>query len=102
MPATAAGAVPARAGCGESVSPTTSGAAAHWDILCSAGKITVTGWVSDTSADGQCAAVKVHWADNSWSYSERACPEGTSHNFSLSGYGSIADVYLYEFDVAGG
>ncbi|MFN2494322.1 MAG: hypothetical protein ABR608_00205 [Pseudonocardiaceae bacterium] len=84
-------------GCGDTRNVYTSGAEAHWTINCGAGQVSVTGWVKDTDADGQCAQVYAHFpANNSWKYSAKACPKGTVKEFTLTGPGSSADVYLRE------
>lgn len=88
-----------RGGCGEIRNPKTSGARAHWELSCRGGRITVSGWVQDTDADGQCARVKAVFASGTTEFSERACPKNVKKYFNWSHPGAIADVYLYEFDV---
>lgn len=97
-PASAAGDRPA-GGCGQSYNPTIPGGEAHWDLSCGGGMITVSGWVRDTDADGQCAAVKATFAGGQTEVSRRACPEGDRQTFSWTHPGAIADVYLYAFGV---
>ena len=84
-------------GCGETRDVRTSGAEAHWTINCGAGRVSVDGWVKDTDADGQCAQVYAYFpADGSTKYSAKACPEGDVKEFTLTGPGSSANVYLRE------
>jgi hypothetical protein len=87
------------ASCGTIANPTVPGAKAHWELQCDGGKITVTGWVQDTSADGKCAKVKAVFASGTTEYSNAACPKNDKDGFTWSHPGSIADVYLYTYDV---
>ncbi|MFD0557163.1 hypothetical protein FB566_2419 [Stackebrandtia endophytica] len=80
--------------CGESRDAVIAGGEAYWTAACSGATMTVTGWVRDTAADGMCARVKA-LLGGTWKYSERACPSGTTKNFTLSGTESDAEVYLY-------
>src|SRR5437868_13169958 len=89
----------ARGGCGEVRNPSISGARAHWELSCRNGEITVSGWVEDTSSNGRCAKVKAKFASGNTEYSNAACPKNDRENFRWSHPGSIADVYLYEYDV---
>ncbi|MBZ6104300.1 hypothetical protein ACH4NO_12120 [Streptomyces olivaceus] len=92
----------AAAACGASLSVKTAGASAAWDVACDAGHIHVVGWVKDTDNDGQCARVRVEYADGDKWYSPRACPEGTKVGFASpwsSTKSQIINAYLYEFDV---
>jgi hypothetical protein len=92
----------AAAGCGATLSPKTAGAAASWEVDCDAGHIHVVGWLKDTDNDGQCARVRVEYANGDVWYSARACPEGTKVNFSSpwsATKSQIINAYLYEFDV---
>ncbi|GAA3037645.1 hypothetical protein [Streptosporangium longisporum] len=86
-------------GCGQIRNVTTSGARAHWELSCDSGLITVSGWLQDTDADGQCAKVKAVFASGTTEFSSPACPDGVKKHFSWSHPGAIADVYLYEYDV---
>lgn len=80
--------------CGGIYNPSTSGGHAHWQLSCSGGRITMSGYVVDDKADGLCAAVKGVFGDATH-YSSRACPKGTRKDFSWSGPGSVADGYLF-------
>ncbi|WP_329033927.1 hypothetical protein OHT61_00310 [Streptomyces sp. NBC_00178] len=92
----------AAAACGASLSAQTAGASAAWDVACDAGHIRVVGWVKDTDNDGQCARVRVEYANGDKWYSPRACPKGTKVSFGSpwsSTKSQIINAYLYEFDV---
>ena len=80
--------------CGDTMDPDVTGGLAHWEASCSSGNITVSGWVKDTKEDGKCARVKA-FIDGKWNYSNSACPEGETENFSFTGPGRSANVYLY-------
>ncbi|GAA0299422.1 hypothetical protein GCM10010302_42490 [Streptomyces polychromogenes] len=84
--------------CGTTNAAYTSGAEAHWTIQCSGGNVSVTGWVKDTDADGQCAQVYAYFPyTGNWKYSARACPKGDVKEFTLTDQGSTgANVYLRE------
>jgi hypothetical protein len=88
----------AMGGCGEVKNPKTSGAKAHWELSCRDGKIRVSGWVEDTDADGQCAKVKAVFASGNTEFSRAACPKGKRIPFDWAHPGSIASVYLFEYD----
>ncbi len=84
-------------GCGDTKDASTSGAEGHWTISCSGGKVSVTGWVKDKDADGQCAQVYAYFpASGKYKYSAKACPKGNVKNFTLTDKGSSANVYLRE------
>ncbi|MBF8171469.1 hypothetical protein ACFUCH_16505 [Streptomyces olivaceus] len=92
----------AAAACGASLSVKTAGASAAWDVACDAGHIRVVGWVKDTDNDGQCARVRVEYADGHKWYSPQACPKGTKVSFGSpwsDTKSQIINAYLYEFDV---
>ncbi|MEE1738715.1 hypothetical protein [Streptomyces sp. BE147] len=75
----------------------TSGAEAHWTFSCTSTSIYVTGWVKDTSSDGQCAEVYAFFpSTGNTLYSPKACPSGEVQNFNLADTGSSANVYLRE------
>lgn len=95
VPAAAANAVEITplGGCGGSYSPRVGGGEAHWDLTCSGGEITITGWVKDTAADGKCARVTAHFSNGDVS-AWKACPEGTTTRFSETHDGALVDAYL--------
>lgn len=106
--APAAGAAPARtepgaapmATCGYAKGHTISGAYAYWELSCSGGNVTVSGYVKDTSSNGRCAKVKAQFhRSGDWKFSEAACPKGDVESFSWTQPGTGANVYLYEYDV---
>ena len=107
LPATAASVddppMTINASCGSvfnvSVGKPTNQATAHWELTCKDGKVKVAGWVKDTSADGQCAKVKAVFQGQVTEFSDAACPKNVKKNFSWSHPGSIADVYLFTYDV---
>jgi len=89
--------------CGESKSAQignwawTITAKAQWNVHCSGATTIVSGWVTDHASDNECARVKASIA-GVWKYSGRACPKGTTVDFSLRGgdiYDGDAHVYLY-------
>ncbi|AQW48313.1 hypothetical protein ACIQPP_50505 [Streptomyces violaceusniger] len=86
--------------CGQTRDVYLSGAEAHWTINCGSGnKVTVNGWVKDTNGpdDNQCAQVYAYFPySGTTKYSARACGNGQTVNFALSGMGTSADVYLRE------
>ncbi|WP_371558436.1 hypothetical protein OG416_35375 (plasmid) [Streptomyces longwoodensis] len=88
----------AQGSCGDTRDASTSGAQGHWTINCSStGTVSVTGWVKDTDADGQCAQVYAYFpATGSYQYSAKACPKGDVKYFTLNGSGTSANVYLRE------
>lgn len=88
----------ARGGCGEVRNPSINGARAHWELSCKDGKIHVSGWVEDTDANGRCAKVKAIFASGNTEFSDAACPKGRKVHFSWAHPGSIASVYLFEYD----
>jgi len=55
--------------------------------------VTVAGTVTDTNADGRCVYVRVAFAQSPTQDSPRACPEGTSRSFSITGTGN-SDISL--------
>jgi len=71
-----------------------SGGEASWTLTCSGGNITMSGWVKDTSADGECARVKGVFNNNTVYQTAGACPKGTSVSFSWTAPGTIANGYL--------
>jgi len=70
-----------------------SRANAAWTITCTAGKVSVNGWVKDTDADGKAAEVYGTWGDGTNFGTVRAGGEGTKKEFNKSRAGS--HVYLY-------
>jgi hypothetical protein len=80
--------------CGTSTSPSVRGAKAHWQLSCSKGSVTVSGWVQDTKPDGKCAQVRADFPGGITVFSKRACPEGQKENFSWTYPGDLAEVYL--------
>ncbi|GEM_PF-3941931 len=85
--------------CGEHQDPWISGAKAYWDISCSDGKVTVSGWVEDTAANRRCAKVQAIFPNGDTTFSAPACPKGDREYFQWTSDGHSADVYLYEYDV---
>ena len=79
--------------CGDRFSPSVGGGSAGWTITCTAGKVTVNGWVKDTDADGKAAEVYGTWGDGTNFGTVRAGGEGTKKEFNKSRAGS--HVYLY-------
>ncbi|MEO5875296.1 MAG: hypothetical protein ABIS86_05085 [Streptosporangiaceae bacterium] len=98
-----AGATPSFAGpvprgtCGGIYNPATSAGKAHWELDCKDGKITVSGWVQDTNADGRYAKVKAIFEGQITEYSAAACPKNNKKYFSWAHPGSLVDVYLYSY-----
>jgi hypothetical protein len=97
IPSFAAPAAPL-GGCGDNLESTLNGAYAQWTLSCSGGQITVNGRVDDTGLDGQCVGVRGEFASGETERVENCGGWNTSANFNWTHPGSIADVYLYEFD----
>jgi hypothetical protein len=99
-PATSADPVGTLGTCGNTFSPSTSGAKAYWEVQCTSTQVRIAGWVEDTAADGQCAKVKAIYPDGYTYFSPAACPKGTRKSFA-SPYrpGRNVNGYLYEYDV---
>ena len=92
-----ASATPLPGGCGDVRDVYTSGAEAHWTIGCTSGQISVTGWLKDTDADGQCAQTYAYFPlYGSTQYSRKVCGKGNSEEFWFSDEGTSANVYLRE------
>lgn len=87
--------VEAKGVCGQSFHPFVRGGEAYWTLSCSGNKITMTGWVKDTKADGKCAYVKAIFANGDSPTPAKACPKGDETSFSWSGPGRLANGYLY-------
>jgi len=92
-------------------SPAHAEACVNWSRVASWGKasgtnctniqgyVTVTGRVTDTSADGHCVYVRVSFAgDGSTQDSGRACPSGDTTDFELWGLGN-SDITLHRLQV---
>jgi hypothetical protein len=87
---------PAAAGtCGQTFQPRVNGGEAAWNLYCSGGRITISGWVKDTKADGKCAYVKAFGDGQQLLPHPKACPKDTKTNFSWTVNGSTIDAYLY-------
>ncbi|SFQ41826.1 hypothetical protein SAMN05421810_10763 [Amycolatopsis arida] len=85
--------------CGETYDPSVTGAAAHWELSCSDGKIRVKGWVEGTfPPDGMCAKVKARFASGVTEYSGEVGDPWDKVYFDWAHPGQIADVYLFEYD----
>ncbi|WP_243789779.1 hypothetical protein [Saccharopolyspora gloriosae] len=69
------------------------GGRADFKLTCKGGKITITGWVLDTAANGKCVWAYGKVGNNDFK-SGKACPKGKSVNFKATGKGSTAKVYL--------
>ncbi|GAB6898479.1 hypothetical protein [Kineosporia succinea] len=80
------------AGCGQSATPSPTGARVHWETTCSGGNIRVKGYVIDTKADGKCAQARIEFGSGSTVFSARACPKGQQKNFDVTRAGSTAFV----------
>jgi hypothetical protein len=99
-PATSDGPITVMGTCGQTFSPSTSGAKAYWEVQCSGGRVRISGWVEDTDADGQCAKVKAIWPNGNTYFSPAACPKGNRKSFtSQYNSGNSVSAYLYEYDV---
>lgn len=75
--------------------PPANGGEAAWNLYCSGGRITISGWVKDTKADGKCAYVKAFGDGQQLLPHPKACPKDTKTNFSWTVNGSTIDAYLY-------
>lgn len=85
--------------CGDTFSPSTSGAKAYWEVQCTSTSVRINGWVEDTEADGQCAKVKASWSSGQTYFSAAACPKGTRKYFTSPYYGGrTVNAYLYEYN----
>ena len=62
-PAAAAVPVTPMGSCGQTFNPSIDGGKAYWQLSCSGGNITMSGWVEDTSANGRCVRVKATFPD---------------------------------------
>jgi hypothetical protein len=99
-PASSAAPIGVLGTCGNTFSPVTSGAKAHWEVQCNATQVRIAGWVEDTAADGQCAKVKAIYPDGFTFFSPAACPKGNRDNFTSPWRsGRSVNGYLYEYDV---
>ncbi|WP_181773633.1 hypothetical protein [Amycolatopsis pittospori] len=99
-PAASDGPITTLGTCGQTFSPSTSGAKAYWEVQCSGGRVRISGWVEDTAADGQCAKVKAIWPNGNTYFSPAACPKGNRKGFtSQYNSGNSVNAYLYEYDV---
>ncbi|WP_405160728.1 hypothetical protein OG203_30695 [Nocardia sp. NBC_01499] len=88
-----------RGTCGAIANPVIGAGRAHWELHCHNGAVTVSGFVTDTRADGQCVKVKAVFEGSITEYSAAACPKGSTKNFSWTHPGSLADVYLFAYHV---
>jgi len=86
-----------RGSCGDIKNPAIGAGRAHWELHCKDGRITVSGWVQDTRADGQCVKVQAKFEGSITEYSDAACPKNVTRNFRWSHPGSIVDVYLFAY-----
>ncbi|WP_327708767.1 hypothetical protein OG912_07975 [Streptomyces sp. NBC_00464] len=69
-------------GCGATRSPKIDGAMASWTITCpTKNSVRVTGWVEDTSMDGDCAIVRV--VANSTQQAKKACGSDVREHFTF-------------------
>ncbi|MER6916893.1 hypothetical protein ABT354_35055 [Streptomyces sp. NPDC000594] len=84
----------ARGTCGQSFNPELWGGKAHWVNSCRNGKITVKGWVQDTSDDGECVYVVGVFNNDITKVSGYACTKGQRVSFNWTHAGTIADVTL--------
>jgi hypothetical protein len=71
------------------------GGEAAWSLYCSGNKITITGWVKDTKADGKCAHVKVEGGGKTVNPLKTACPKDTVKHFTWTTSGNEIKAYLY-------
>jgi hypothetical protein len=86
---------PASAGtCGNVTNAKVNGGAAAWNLYCYGGRITISGWVKDTNADGKCAFVKAFGGGKSMPH-PKACPKGRSTPFEWTTGGHEIEAYLY-------
>lgn len=68
-------------------------AKAHWELTCSGGNITMTGWVDDKRSDGKCAYVTAHF--NTATEIAKNCPADSPRTeFKWTHSGNIVDGYL--------
>jgi hypothetical protein len=74
---------------------TVVGGQASWSLYCSGNKITITGWVKDTKADGKCAHVKVEGGGKTVNPLKTACPKDTVNHFTWTTSGNEIKAYLY-------
>jgi hypothetical protein len=92
--AASAGTVQPHGTCGQVFDVFISGAEAHWTLDCFGGKITMSGRVDDTRADGKCAELKVVMPDAT--HFVRNCPATSPPTtFSYTATGNTAYGYLY-------
>ncbi|MEU9095392.1 hypothetical protein [Streptomyces sp. NPDC048428] len=74
-------------GCGTTRSPKISGAIASWTVSCpTKHSVRVTGWVEDTSTDGDCAIVRV--VAGSTQQTKKACGSDVREPFSFTFQGA--------------
>jgi hypothetical protein len=81
------------AGC-ETRSIYVSGGEAHYTECQSGAERSITGWLKDTSADGQCAQVYAYNDGGTLYRSAKACPKGEVREFDWSTPTSDFRVYL--------
>lgn len=81
--------------CGDVRNVSVTGGQASWNLYCSGGQITISGWVKDTEADGKCAYVKAFGGGTQMLPHAKACPKGVRTNFNWTTSGSSIDAYLY-------
>ncbi|GAB1539543.1 hypothetical protein NUACC21_22100 [Scytonema sp. NUACC21] len=74
---------------------TVVGGQASWSLSCSGNKITITGWVKDTKADGKCANVKAEGGGQYKNPLATACPKGKVTHFTWTVPGREIKAYLY-------
>jgi hypothetical protein len=68
-------------------------ATAHWELTCSGGNITMSGWVDDKRSDGKCAYVEAHFA-NATELAKNCPADSPRTNFKWTHSGSVVDGYL--------
>jgi hypothetical protein len=84
-----------RGRCPQQFHPVVNGGEAAWSLSCSGNKITITGWVKDTKADGKCAYVKAEGGGRTANPLAKACPKGKVTHFTWTVPGSEINAYLY-------
>lgn len=81
--------------CGDVFNPVINGAKAHWELTCSGGYVTMTGWVDDTSADGRCAYVRGEFQDGAVELAKNCPADSPRTNFEWKHSGNRAYGFLY-------
>lgn len=87
-----------RGGCGDTLDPEVNGVRGHWTLDCSGGQITVDGDVEDIQYDGNCVGARGEFASGETERTGTCEGYGSRAYFRWTHPGSIADVYIYEYE----